>query len=173
MILIDESSIMVAFILLLIATYTDLQCMRIPNSITIPSIISGIIFLIIRCIGGYHLAHAMISVALSFVFLYLLWKNGSWGGGDAKATLAVVILMSPVFEPLLFIAIFFFSLSTLLLIKNNKFVNNWIHFVSNYIHLTPDKKGSNTKVPLAPFLLLSFTMTLVLMLYTGDLCDQG
>ena len=46
---------------------------------------------------------AGLTCAISYAFVYGLWRCGLWGGGDAKLVLALFILASPAYPPLSFI----------------------------------------------------------------------
>ncbi len=72
------------------ACYFDLKYMEIPNAITFPMIFIGIVICILKLNPYYY-----IPLAISFIFLWLIWKAGIWGGGDAKLTMGIISLIYP------------------------------------------------------------------------------
>ncbi len=59
----------------------------------------GFALLMLRC----PMVMAGLTCAVSYVFVYCIWRLGLWGGGDAKLVLALFVLASPAYPPLLFI----------------------------------------------------------------------
>ncbi len=66
-----------------IAIYTDLKSRRIPNEITVTSLVIALI--VQTVIGGpAGLLTALGGFAVGFGILFLLWLTGGGGGGDVK-----------------------------------------------------------------------------------------
>lgn len=65
------------------AAVTDLRTRRIPNKLTLPIFVLGLIY---QCVfhGLPGLADAAQAFALGFGTLFVLWLIGGGGGGDAK-----------------------------------------------------------------------------------------
>lgn len=74
-------------LLLLLASYTDLRTRRIPNAVTYPFILAGL--LLLPSVPLQSVLAAFIGVALS----YALYRLGVWAGGDAKLFFAVSLLL--------------------------------------------------------------------------------
>jgi prepilin peptidase CpaA len=75
-------------LLTVLAAVCDLRSRRIPNWLTIPSLLSGLLFHAVFQ-GGAGLLDAGLGFALGFGSLLILWLIGSGGGGDAKLMGAV------------------------------------------------------------------------------------
>jgi len=111
---IDAFSIGAAGALALTAAAIDHRTSRIPNGLTIPFIFLGLAFLPLRC----ALTVVGLVCGVSYGFVYGLWRCGLWGGGDAKLVLALFILVSPAYPPLLFIVTFSLCLALVLFAKH-------------------------------------------------------
>ncbi len=83
-------------VVLVIAAISDVRTGKIRNSVTYPAIIIGVI---VHCIGGAFfpgkmgtdlhgqqigLAGSLIGFAAGFVPMFIAWRSGGIGGGDAK-----------------------------------------------------------------------------------------
>ncbi len=89
-------------IALIAACYTDLKEKIIPNYITIPMIVAGVIILLYN-FNFFRLIIVLFSSSL----IMAMWYAGVWGGGDAKLIIGIITLMS---GNLFFIPAFFFSI---------------------------------------------------------------
>lgn len=94
--------VIIALIACIYASYTDMTRGIIPNKLTFPLMVIG---LILNGINAYLLGEYMIFV-YTFIFTlgifilgYLFWKLGAWAGGDVKLFTAVAALIP--FQPLL------------------------------------------------------------------------
>ena len=103
---IDGLAFAVATIFVILAAIIDLRTMRIPNALTFRSIAAGIMILALRCMLGFSLLWAIAICAVSYALVYLLWRGGLWGGGDAKLVLAIFLLISPMYSPFYLMAIY-------------------------------------------------------------------
>ena len=100
------------------AAMIDRRTLRIPNVLTFPLIIVGLVLMAFRCIEWYPLQLAALTCILSYAFAYGLWKFRLWGGGDAKLVLALFLLISPAYPPLYYIVAFSACLALVLMIKH-------------------------------------------------------
>jgi prepilin peptidase CpaA len=67
------------------AMITDLRARRIPNWLTVSSLVGALLFHGVT--GGWSgLGHALGGFAVGFGFLLVLWLIGGAGGGDVKLT---------------------------------------------------------------------------------------
>jgi preflagellin peptidase FlaK len=82
------------FLLLSIASYTDLKTRVVSNRLWFSMVIIGIGILIIQyLVIGFELIH-LVGIPLMFVIAYLLFRVGIvFGGADAKALMALSILV--------------------------------------------------------------------------------
>lgn len=108
---------MAAGVLTTAAAVVDHRTMRIPNVLTFPFILLGLALLPLRCAMA-AIPLAGITCAVSYAFVYSLWKCGLWGGGDAKLVLALFILITPAYPPLSFIVAFSLCLALVLFTKH-------------------------------------------------------
>ena len=117
MTLADSLLIAMVLVFAVAAAVLDLRTMRIPNWLTLPAIGAGTLVLVIRCLYGYPIWLAAITLMVSLSLMYLLWLTGSWGGGDSKAVLAIFLLAGPVFTSLSLMVVFTCCLAFLLIVK--------------------------------------------------------
>lgn len=120
--LIDIVSAAAALSLAAIAAYVDVKTLKIPNRITFPAIAAGLVLGAIRCLTGYSILELALTLAISWAFVYAIWVAGLWGGGDAKAVLALSLLLSPMYPPLSFVVAFLISTAVSLFIRESIFL---------------------------------------------------
>lgn len=83
------------------ANYTDLKKRIIPNKLTLPLIVAGVIF---YALLGFYKANLWTSMsgalgaALAFAIGYAMWLAGGWAGGDVKLFTALGALL-PKYTP--------------------------------------------------------------------------
>jgi prepilin peptidase CpaA len=121
------------------AAAIDHRTSKIPNGLTFPFIMLGLVLLPPRC----SMTMAGLTCAVSYALVYGLWRLGLWGGGDAKLVLAMFILASPTYPPLSFIAALSLCLALVLFGK----------------HLLI-RRGAG---PMGPALLLAYVLTIAAM----------
>ncbi len=97
-----------------LAAFVDHRTRRIPNRLTLPLILFGVVLLPFRG----DIAVAGVTCAVSYALAYGLWRCGLWGGGDAKLVLALFIVASPAYPPLSYIAAFSLCLALVLFAKH-------------------------------------------------------
>jgi Flp pilus assembly protein protease CpaA len=143
---IDFGSFAVASISVLLAAIIDLRTMRIPNVVTLPSIVAGLMILSMRCALGFSFLWALAICVVSYALVYGLWIGGLWGGGDAKLVLAIFLLISPMYSPFYIMAIFLACLALTL------FLGRYLFFRSGVAH---------SEYALAPFIMSSAVFALL------------
>jgi len=86
----------------LAAALVDLRSKRLPNAMTVPVFVAGIVFHVImgaieQGVGGaaFGLANSLGGFAVGFGLLFVMWLIGSGGGGDAKYMGALGAWMGP------------------------------------------------------------------------------
>ncbi len=84
---------------------------------------------------------AGLTCAVSYAFVYGLWKCGLWGGGDAKLVLGLFIVVSPAFPPFSYIVTFSLCLALALFAR---------HFFI-----------SREAGPMGPSLLLAYILSII------------
>ena len=151
----------------MIAAVIDYRTLRIPNALTFPMILAGLILMAARCLAWYPLHHALITCVLSYVFVYGLWKCRLWGGGDAKLVLALLLLVSPAWPLLYYLAAFSACLALVLLLKHGIY--------RPFLRRAPVSKGGPLSAediaslkeqpgePMGPSLLVAFASSIVLL----------
>lgn len=110
----DLALLIAAGAMLALAAAADMRARLIPNWLTLPAIFAGAMVLFIRCLYSYPVLPALAIGAASLLIAGLPWIAECWGGGDAKACLAVLLLASPAFPGLYFAIAFTGSLALLL-----------------------------------------------------------
>ncbi len=90
--------ILVVVICCIIATYSDVKYLIIPNSLTFSMIIFGLLYVSFYfiLIGHFNLFY-YVSVVFIFILSYILWYFGLWAGGDVKLFVAISTLFIPEF----------------------------------------------------------------------------
>jgi prepilin peptidase CpaA len=66
-----------------LAVFWDVRTRRIPNALTVPSFVSGLVFHL-AFHGWPGLLDAGLGFLVGFGILFVIWLAGSGGGGDAK-----------------------------------------------------------------------------------------
>jgi prepilin peptidase CpaA len=103
----------------LIAAIWDIRFRKIPNKITLPLFLAGLIFQVVT--GGLNgLGNGLAGFAVGFLPLFLLWMTGSAGGGDAKLMGAVTVWLG--FWP----AVGVLALSVIFVLLFNVGVGVWL-----------------------------------------------
>lgn len=94
--------VIIALVACIYASYTDITKSIIPNKLTFPLILVGIILNGINAyiIGNYMIfVYTLIFTVGIFILGYLFWRLGAWAGGDVKLFTAIAALIP--FQPLL------------------------------------------------------------------------
>lgn len=87
---------------LLYSCYTDLQARRVSNQLWKYMLGSGSVFIIYEIFTGGipYIKALLLSGIIVFVFVYILFQLGAFGGGDAKGLIVLSILfpLFPIFQ---------------------------------------------------------------------------
>ena len=86
-----------------IASYFDIKTREIAKLITLPMIFIGLVVFFAKYYGEWYF---FIPLAISYFFIWLLWRLGIIGGGDTKLIMGIIALVSP-FYGIFFIPLFF------------------------------------------------------------------
>ncbi len=110
--LIQLTATIIAILACIYASYSDLKRGIIPNKLTFPLIVLGLVLNgVYSFLTGnvlFIIAAAIITVVI-FVLGYLFWKMGAWAGGDVKLFTALAALLA-IYPPLLSYNIFNYQL---------------------------------------------------------------
>lgn len=79
--------------LLLAAALFDVRDRRIPNGVTVPGIVAGILLAALP--GGIGVGAALLGLASALLVALVLFSLGAFGGGDGKLLLVVGAFMGP------------------------------------------------------------------------------
>lgn len=93
----------IAVLACIYASYSDLKRGIIPNKLTFPLIVVGLVLdgIYAVMIGNYWLiVSAGIITLVIFILGYLFWKMGAWAGGDVKLFTALAALLC-IYPPLI------------------------------------------------------------------------
>ncbi|MBW1933651.1 MAG: prepilin peptidase [Deltaproteobacteria bacterium] len=79
-----------------VASYIDIRTKEIPNEITLGMIAAGLALCTVRIYYGLPW-FVILPIAFAIFFIWLMWRAGLFGGGDAKLMMGIVLLI-PVFS---------------------------------------------------------------------------
>ncbi|EAQ80143.1 A24 family peptidase [Blastopirellula marina] len=86
-----------------IAFYVDLTSGKLPNWLTMPALLIGLLFQ--SAVNGWGgLQHALLGALVGFVLLFILFIIGGGGGGDVKFMAALGAWFGPILILLVFVA---------------------------------------------------------------------
>lgn len=141
-------------ITLLIAVYCDLRTRRIPNMLTLPAIVIGMV------ITGLYDGKAALAAAAVMLGIFFLGMTGILGGGDLKLLMALTAFCG-VFPMLIATG----AASVLILITEGirRPKETWSAIKSGlcfFIGKTAGEKQGR-RVPFAPYLLCGFAVWLI------------
>lgn len=93
--LIDILKIIFCTPFLLYSCYTDMKTRRVVNRVWVIMLYGGALFVIYDIItkGVEYLPRLLISAGFIFVFVYILFRFGTFGGADAKSLIVLSIIM--------------------------------------------------------------------------------
>lgn len=99
--IIDLVRVLACVPFLIYACITDWETRRVPNKLWIPMIAIGVILdaYTYFILGNPFLIRVLLSVSFIFVLMYIFFYMGSFGGADAKALIAISVLL-PVYPDL-------------------------------------------------------------------------
>lgn len=81
----------VLVLVLSITVYTEITAHRIPNAITLPALLLGVVIGLLP--GGLPLANAIVGFLIGFGTFFVVYMFGGMGGGDVKLMGVVGILL--------------------------------------------------------------------------------
>lgn len=123
--------------LLIFAAVIDWRTLKIPNVLTVPGMITGLIFH-----GGVGLEGILLALFLAGS----LTMFGLWGGGDAKLLMAVGAFVGPWMFYMVFVTVLVFAAIV-------SFINAWRHKeVRTWVR---GKSSTARPFPLAPLIFLA------------------
>ena len=126
--------IVVLFIFLLIAVYSDGRFGKIYNRHILAGIVLGIVFRYYES-GPPGILSGLCSMMIPIILLFPLFRIGTLGGGDIKLLAAAAVFLTPA-RTILFMGVAFLTgaiLALLKMIKERNFVERFQYLMA-YIH---------------------------------------
>ena len=126
--------IVVLFIFLMIAVYSDGRLGKIYNRHILAGIVLGIVFRYYES-GPPGILSGLCSMMIPIILLFPLFRIGTLGGGDIKLLAAAAVFLTPA-RTILFMGVAFLTgaiLALLKMIKERNFVERFQYLMS-YIH---------------------------------------
>ena len=131
-----------------VAAVTDLRTRRIPNKLTLPLFVLGLIYQIFAH-GLPGLADAGLAFLVGFGTLFVLWLIGGGGGGDAKLMGALSVWLGfRMTMSVLILSTFFVIIGTLAVIMYGMVTKGTYKTKERYI---PSKRTEKDAVPESGF----------------------
>ena len=90
-------TLLIAFVALIIASYNDLKTREVPDYLSYTLIGLAIVTRLLWFVSDQTieiLFWAPIAFSVLFLFSYLMYKAGQWGGGDVKIMMGLSVLLS-------------------------------------------------------------------------------
>lgn len=80
---------------LLYSCYTDIKTRRVTNKLWLVMLAGGFFFVAFDILtkGIPYIQHLLISAGLIFIFVYILFQIGTFGGADAKSLIVISIIL--------------------------------------------------------------------------------
>lgn len=161
------------FIILAIASVTDIKKREVPDWLSYASIATGFGVRLLASIVYWeksYFVEGLVGFAIFFVLAIIMFYAGLWGGGDSKVLMALGVLLGLKFEFLPFIVVFFLIsmivgsfygiiFSSFLAIKNRK------HFVERFVFIWSDNKIKNYKKIVLIYSLMSVLSVLIAIIF--------
>ena len=147
----------ISLILLLLASIIDVKTKKIPNMLTFPAILLGIIWIFYTSIST-HIFTEMIFRLVLFVLIFFFGMTGLIGLGDIKLFMALSLLNSP-FVLLSSIAIAGFLLVIVKLVQNPNETKQKMFsgiMMVRTKHIQKIDKDNNNTVAFAPYITTSY-----------------
>jgi len=94
-----------------VASYFDLKTREIPNWLTLGMIVTGLTLSSIQIVYGLPWILIILPIALSFPLIWLMWRMGLFGGGDAKLIMGIISLVPLFPDGTSFIPTFFLMIA--------------------------------------------------------------
>lgn len=96
------------------ASYQDVKTKEISNALTLPLIAVGLLFYAMRTYEEKN-AVLVIPLAATYTIIWMLWRAGMWGGGDAKLVMGICALVPP-YHGMMFIPLFFIMMAAVAMV---------------------------------------------------------
>jgi len=93
------------------ASYFDVKTREIPNWLTLGMIATGLTLSSIQIVYGAPWILIVLPLALSFPLIWLMWRAGLFGGGDAKLLMGIISLVPLFPDGTSFIPTFFLMIA--------------------------------------------------------------
>jgi prepilin peptidase CpaA len=118
----------------LIAAVTDLRTRKLPNWLTVPGFVAGLLFHIVT--GGWNgLGFAAAGFATGFGILLVLWLIGGGGGGDVKLMGALGAWLGARYTVYVFLLSTLFAvIGSLLIVVNQVLQDGYVQVRKRYLN---------------------------------------
>lgn len=167
--MIELSIILICLGILLIATYTDLKWLEVPDALSYAGIFIGIsihIYFSLQQTSWWPIISGAIGLAIAFAFACFMYYTGQWGGGDAKLLMALGALIG--FEPAKFafgtsfmINLVFCGAAWGLLYSGYKASRNKTEFIEQFKKLRNTKPYSTIRLLIAPIAIICVILSFI------------
>lgn len=149
-------SLLLSSAILIISAITDIKYMKIPNWLTFPAIIAGIL------LSGFPLSTVSYIRILWIAIFFLLYGTNVLGGsGDVKLMMAIIALQG-VYRAFLMIAIGAFSMMGFCLVTNRGETAFSIKSILNTAKYRMNMLYHSRKYPFAPFLTAGYFLSFLI-----------
>jgi len=101
----------VAIVCTFAASYFDVKMREIPNWLTLGMIAAGLALSSVQIVYGSSWVLIVLPLALSFPLIWLMWRMGLFGGGDAKLLMGIISLVPLFPDGTSFIPTFFLMIA--------------------------------------------------------------
>ncbi len=93
--MLDILKILFCIPFLIYSCYSDIKTRRVTNKLWVIMLAGGSFFVFndVYRIGLDYVPHLLISAGLIFVFVYIIFQLGTFGGADAKSLIALSIIL--------------------------------------------------------------------------------
>jgi Flp pilus assembly protein protease CpaA len=155
--------------ILLIATYTDLKWLEVPDWLSYAGIFLGIsihIYYSIEQMAWWPILSGIIGLAITFAFACFMYYTGQWGGGDAKLLMALGAIVG--FEPSKFafgtsfmINLVFCGAAWGLAYSGYKAARNKTEFLAQFKKLRTTKPYSTIRLLITPIAVICVILSFV------------
>lgn len=133
-----------------VAAFTDLRTRRIPNKLTLPAFLLGVVYQLAFHHEVPQLLDAATGFAVGFGTLFILWLIGGGGGGDAKLMGAVSVWLG--FQQTLAVLVLstvFVCIGTFAMIVYSTFKRGAVKTKDKYVATTFGAPGSGKEESIA------------------------
>ncbi|MBR9691498.1 prepilin peptidase [Candidatus Woesearchaeota archaeon] len=177
--IIDIILLTLAFIGLVIGTFTDIKTREVPDWINYSMIFSGIglrLLYSVMTFDWFYLLYGIAGLAAFVLLGYLMFYTGQWGGGDSKLLMGLGALIGLKFtmQPMPLLIVFLFNVlligavyglvySIILAVKHRK------QFIKNFKKIMHDKKIA--KLRKMKLILLIILVIVLIFFLKGKVLD--